>query len=59
MVPGKNQVIMQKARENRRKPLRTQGRCIKGSFGRWIEVGNLGTKDMATTKGRGRGLELP
>lgn len=52
MVPGENQVITQKAGENRRKQLRTQGRCIKESFGRWIKVGNLGTKDMATTKGR-------
>lgn len=52
MVPGENQVIMQKAGENRRKKMKTEGICIKENFGRGIEVGNLGTKDMATPKGR-------
>lgn len=34
------------------KSLRTQGICIKGGFGRLVEVRKLSTKDVATTKGR-------
>lgn len=34
------------------KSLRTQGICIKGGFGRLVEVRKLGTKEVVTTKGR-------